>query len=133
MIAASLPGGAGCTPAALRLCRQARAELEMKALTRGEIRQLTRACRGRGWVLSVSGSPGSAPVALQQHVDVCPEQLLLGRCSLASKELLIAGLWEECRVRSVEATRALIRKVLFVLDFFCFWGRQSRIFRLCHF
>lgn len=57
-------------------------------------------------------------MALQQHVDVRPEQLLLARCSLASKELLIAGLWEECHVRSVEATRALIRKVLFVLNFF---------------
>lgn len=64
-------------------------------------------------------------MALQQHVDVRPEQLLLARCSLASKELLIAGLWEECRVRSVEATRALIRKVLFVLVFFFASGEDK--------
>lgn len=65
-------------------------------------------------------------MALQQHVDVRPEQLLLARCSLASKELLIAGLWEECRVRSVEATRALIRKVLFVLNFFFFASGEDK-------
>lgn len=52
--------------------------------------------------------------------------------ALVTKDLLIAGLWEECLVRSVEPARGLISKVcLFCI--FAFGREKKKKSVFCHF